>query len=91
MLTVKKLRQTMQVKPTFTFTDTRLFRSNPHIVTGLPHISSSNDKRITILISKHMFWGSGNLIRLILKRYLHSIVNDSHIITEFNAYYASRT
>ena len=33
----------------------------------------SNDKRITILISKHMFWGSGNLIKLLLRRYLLSI------------------
>ena len=72
MLTEHKMRQTRQIYRIFTNTTHRIFRPKRYIFIDLPLNSGSKDQRITILVYKHMFWGSGNLVKLFSGRYLHS-------------------
>ena len=73
MLTGNKMGQTIQIYRIFTNTACRIFWPKRYIFIDLPHNSGSEDQRITILVYKHMFWGSGNLIKLFLRRHLYSI------------------
>ena len=76
MLTEHKMRQTWQIYRIFTNTANRIFRPRRYIFIDLPRNSGSKDQRITILVYKHMCWESGNLIKLLSGRYLHSIARN---------------
>ena len=87
MLTRNKLGRKLPIYHIFTITANREFCPKRLADISFAPISGSNWSRIVISVSKCMFLGSENPLKVVLKRYLHSILVNFqyHNYLEFKA------